>query len=109
MKCVGHEFIRINTNEDEFLICNQYCPGKTRSEGSKLLKLLTKVTVVIFFDFNSQPPFWHHFAAFQLLSKAAHEYRTNCLFATHGFFPTLRISSLCQSLSRRSLHEELFL
>src|SRR5436309_965339 len=88
---------------------HQYCPGKTRRADPKLLKLLMKVTVVRFFDFNSKPPFCHHFAAFQLFSEAAYEYGTNCLFATDGLFSTLRISSLCQSLSRQSLRQELFL
>src|SRR5437763_11161992 len=57
-----------------YMIFNQYCPGKTRSTDSKLLKLLTKVTVVRFFDFNSKSQFCHHVASFQFLSEAAHEY-----------------------------------
>src|SRR5436309_827253 len=68
----------------KFKISKQYCPGKTWSTDSNFLKLLTKVTVVGFFDFNSASRFCHYFAAFQLFSKAAHEYRTDCLFTTHG-------------------------
>ncbi len=55
---------------------------------------LLKRAIMRSFDFNSKQPFWHHFAAFQLSSKAADEHWTNHLFAAHGLFPALRIPTL---------------